>query len=61
MRCTQQEELEQRREISMLKKLDQEENLERTRNFYVLFFPIKVVGHVPEAADREDTYKGDEG
>jgi hypothetical protein len=53
--------LEQRREISMLKKLDQEENLERTRNFYVLFFPIKVVGHVPEEADREDTDKGDEG
>ena len=45
----------------MLKKLDQEENLERTRNFYVLFFSIKDVGHVSEEIDREDTGEGDEG
>lgn len=42
MRSIQQEDLEHRREISFLKKLDQEENLERTRNFYVLLLPYMI-------------------
>lgn len=29
------DDIEERREIQMLKKIDQEENLLRTRNFYV--------------------------
>ena len=32
------DDIEERREIQMLKKIDQEENLLRTRNFYVRIF-----------------------
>ena len=37
------EDMEERKEIQMLKKIDQEENLQRTKNFYVSNYNSKVL------------------
>ena len=54
-----QEDQEHRRELSHLKKLDQEENLQRTRNFYVSLVGCYniLTEHVPGEADREDPWE----
>ena len=40
------EDIEQKRELSFLKKIDQEENLVRAKNFYVIISKLTILEHV---------------